>query len=59
MNRPRVLISDSMSSLAISVFEQRGVEAVASAKLTEDELMEELAEYEKASLICLLSILTY
>ena len=46
MNRPRVLISDSMSSLAISVFEERGIEAVQSSKLSEDELLEMIGEFD-------------
>jgi len=38
MSKPRVLISDSMSSLAVSVFEERGVEVVSSSKLSPEEL---------------------
>ena len=37
-SKPRVLISDSMSSQAVAIFEERGVEVVQSSKLSEAEL---------------------
>ena len=46
MTRPKVLISDSMSSQAVAVFEERGVEVVQSSKLTEAELFEMIGEFE-------------
>ena len=44
--RPRVLISDSMSSQAVAVFEDRGVEVVQSSKLSEAELFEMIGEFD-------------
>ena len=38
MTKPRVLISDSMSSQAAAIFEERGIDVVQSSKLTEAEL---------------------
>ena len=35
MTKVRVLISDPMSSQAVSVFEQRGIEVVQTGKMTE------------------------
>lgn len=46
MTKPRVLISDSMSSLAISVFEERGVEAVVSSKLSPEELKDTIGDFD-------------
>ncbi len=46
MTKPRVLISDSMSSQASSVFEQRGVEVVQSAKLSVEELLDIIGEFD-------------
>jgi D-3-phosphoglycerate dehydrogenase len=46
MTRPRVLISDSMSSQATSVFEQRGVEVVQSAKLSVAELLDIIGDFD-------------
>ncbi len=40
MTKPRVLISDPMSSQAVNVFEQRGIEVVQTGKMTEQELLE-------------------
>jgi len=45
MNKIRVLISDPMSSQAINVFEERGIEAVQTGKMTEDELLEIIPEF--------------
>jgi len=46
MSKPRVLISDSMSSLAVNVFEERGVEVVQSAKLSVEELMDTIGDFD-------------
>lgn len=46
MTKPRVLISDSMSSQAKAVFEARGVEVVQSAKLTVDELLDIIDQFD-------------
>ena len=46
MTKPRVLISDSMSSQAVAVFEDRGVEVVQSSKLSEAELLEMIGEFD-------------
>ena len=46
MSKPRVLISDSMSSQALAVFEDRGVEAVQSAKLSIEELMDTIGDFD-------------
>ncbi len=39
MSKSRVLISDPMSSQAVNVFEQRGIEVVQTGKMTEEELL--------------------
>ena len=46
MTKPRVLISDSMSSQAVSVFEDRGIDVVASSKLSETELLDMIGEFD-------------
>lgn len=46
MTKPRVLISDSMSSQAVSVFEDRGLEVVNSSKLSEAELCDTIGDFE-------------
>lgn len=46
MSKPRVLISDSMSSLAVSVFEERGVEVVQSSKLSVEELTDTIKDFD-------------
>ena len=46
MTKPRVLISDSMSSQALAVFEDRGVDAVQSAKLSVEELMDTIGDFD-------------
>tara|TARA_R110002072_G_scaffold6364_1_gene37504 strand:- start:9556 stop:11151 length:1596 start_codon:yes stop_codon:yes gene_type:complete len=46
MTKVRVLISDPMSSQAVSVFEQRGIEVVQTGKMTEDELLEIIPEFD-------------
>jgi D-3-phosphoglycerate dehydrogenase len=46
MNKVRVLISDPMSSQAVSVFEQRGIEVVQTGKITEEELLETIPDIQ-------------
>lgn len=46
MSKPRVLIADSMSSQALAVFEDRGVEVVQSAKLSEAELFDMIGDFD-------------
>lgn len=46
MRTKRVLISDTMSSLARATFEERGIEVVQSAKLSPQELMDTIGEYD-------------
>jgi len=46
MSRPKVLISDPMSSAAKAAFEARGVDAVQSGKLTPDELAATIGDYD-------------
>ncbi|MFT5400448.1 MAG: D-3-phosphoglycerate dehydrogenase, partial [Gammaproteobacteria bacterium] len=46
MTKAKVLISDSMSSQAAAIFEDRGVEVVQSSKLSEAELFEMIGEFE-------------
>jgi D-3-phosphoglycerate dehydrogenase len=45
MSKVRVLISDPMSSQAVSVFEQRGIEVVQTGKMTEQELLEMIPDF--------------
>ncbi|NND89604.1 MAG: phosphoglycerate dehydrogenase [Granulosicoccus sp.] len=46
MSEPRVLIADSMSSLATDEFRERGIEVVQSAKLSPQELMDTIGDYD-------------
>ena len=46
MSKPRVLISDSMSSQALTVFEDRGVEAVQAGKLSDEELYDMIGDFD-------------
>ena len=46
MSKPRVLISDSMSSQALTVFEDRGVEAVQAGKLSNEELFDMIGDFD-------------
>lgn len=46
MAKPRVLISDSMSSMAVNVFEERGIEVVQSAKLSVEELHDTIGDFD-------------
>ena len=46
MNKPKVLISDSMSSQAADIFEERGVDVTQSSKLSEDELLAMIGDFD-------------
>lgn len=46
MSKPRVLISDPMSSQAVNVFEQRGIDVVQTGKLSAQELLEMIPEFD-------------
>ncbi len=46
MTKVRVLISDPMSSQAVSVFEQRGIEVVQTGKMTEQELLAMISDFD-------------
>lgn len=46
MSKPRVLISDTMSSLAAARFEELGVEVVQSAKLSAEELIATIGDFD-------------
>lgn len=46
MSKFKVLISDPMSSQAASVFERRGIEVVQTGKMTEEELLEIIPEFD-------------
>ncbi len=46
MSKPKVLIADSMSSLAASIFEERGIEAVQPGKLSVEELLDTIGDYD-------------
>ncbi len=45
MNKPKVLIADSMSGMALKVFEERGIEAVQPGKLSVEELHDMIGEF--------------
>jgi len=49
-SKPRVLISDSMSSQAVAIFEARGVEVVQSSKLSEAELFDMIGDFDGLAL---------
>jgi D-3-phosphoglycerate dehydrogenase len=46
MDKPRVLISDSMSSQAGAIFEERGIDVVTSSKLSADELEDMIGDFD-------------
>ena len=46
MSKPKVLISDSMSSQAAAIFEERGLDVTQSSKLSEDEMLEMINDFE-------------
>ncbi|HEY5667425.1 MAG TPA: phosphoglycerate dehydrogenase [Gammaproteobacteria bacterium] len=50
MDKPRVLISDSMSSQAVAVFEERGVDVVQSSKLSPEELNDMIGDFDGLAL---------
>jgi len=45
MSKVRVLISDPMSSQAVDVFEQRGIDVVQTGKMTEEELLDMIPDF--------------
>ncbi|MEO1924483.1 MAG: phosphoglycerate dehydrogenase, partial [Gammaproteobacteria bacterium] len=45
MSKVRVLISDPMSSQAMDVFEQRGIDVVQTGKMAEEELLELIPDF--------------
>ncbi|MEM7564017.1 MAG: phosphoglycerate dehydrogenase [Pseudomonadota bacterium] len=46
MSKPKVLISDSMSSQAFKIFEDRGIEVVQPGKVSEAELFDMIADFD-------------
>lgn len=46
MEKVRVLISEPMSSQAVNVFEQRGIDVVQTGKMTEDEIVEMIPDFQ-------------
>ena len=46
MSKVRVLISDPMSSQAVNVFEQRGIDVVQTGKMTNEELIEMIPDFD-------------
>lgn len=46
MTAPKVLISDSMSSQAVEIFRNRGIDVTVSPKLSPDELKAEIGKYD-------------
>jgi len=46
MDKPRVLIADTMSSLALSTFEERGIEVVRPGKLSVEELHDMIGDFD-------------
>ena len=46
MIKPRVLIADSMSSQALATFAERGIEAVQPGKLSEQELLDTISDFD-------------
>jgi len=46
MTKPRVLISDSMSSQASAIFEERGIEVVQPGKLSEAEIFDMIGDFD-------------
>ena len=45
-DKPRVLISDSMSSQAAAIFEERGIEVIQSSKLSAAELCDTIGDFD-------------
>lgn len=50
IKKPKVLIADAMSSLALSVFEERGIEAVHPGKVSKQELFDMVGDYDGIAL---------
>jgi D-3-phosphoglycerate dehydrogenase len=48
--KPKVLIADTMSSLALAVFEERGIEAINPGKLSKQELFDMVGEFDGIAL---------
>ena len=48
--KPKVLIADTMSSLALAVFEERGIEAITPGKLSKQELFDMVGEFDGIAL---------
>ncbi len=46
MDKPKVLISDTMSSQAVTIFEERGVDVVQPGKLGEAELLDMIGDFD-------------
>ncbi len=46
MDKPKVLISDSMSSQAVTIFEERGIDVVQPGKLNDGELADMIGEFD-------------
>ena len=46
MDKPRVLISDSMSSQAVTIFDERGIDVVQPGKLNDSELADMIGEFD-------------
>ena len=46
MNKPRVLIADPMSSLALEVFTDRGIDAIQPGKISAAELIETIRDFD-------------
>lgn len=48
--KPRVLIADAMSSLALTVFEERGIEAIHPGKVSKEELYDMVGDFDGIAL---------
>ncbi len=48
--KPKVLIADVMSSLALAVFEERGIEAIHPGKVSEQELFDMVGDFDGIAL---------
>ena len=46
MTKPKVLISDTMSSQAFAIFEQRGIDVVQPGKISDAELLDMIGEFD-------------
>ena len=50
ITKPKVLIADTMSSLALSVFEERGIQAVQPGKVSKQELFDMVGDFDAIAL---------